>query len=512
MYIRTQKMIYFALILAILLALILPFSSCQTDSGSSKNNDPTNDNIIENNGGLPETGAVVDPIETRLEPDLDDRDFGGAEITLLGRAYEPGMAVKHFSETASEEENGELMNDSIYKRNRQIEAKYNVKIKGVISGDKGSLYNDIKKSVNAGDNSFDAAFSSIGDSSRLSQDGFIADLKTVPNLSLTKPWWDQRAVNSLSIGGRLYFAVGDITPWADPFTWIVVVNKELIQQYGLDDVYQLVRNNNWTFDKFYELCVAVSGDTNGDGVINEFDRHGVMSARENFVFQFIAAGESLIKKDANDLPYFAANNDRAASVAEKIYNMMTDKLATLLVEDYSKGYSDPWFEVLRAQFRNGNGLFYMGGLEQMCIFRDLETEIGVLPMPKYDSNQDGYYHIINTYWASSLSIPVTNGRLDETGFVLEALCAESKYTIRPAFYDSTLTKKMMRDEDSAEMLDIILASRSYDLGMIYNWGDITGIFSSMLGKNTFSFASDIEKKINSIETQMQKSIDGFLSN
>ena len=510
MYLKTSKKKSIIVFLSALFVLVALISACQTDSG--KNNDVQNDNLIDGGDETSENGMSPEAAESRLEPDLPERDFNGLEITLLGRAYEPGMTVKHFSETASEEENGEIMNDAIYRRNRKIEEKYNVIIKGQISGDKGSLSGDIKKSVNAGDKSFDAAFASIGDSAGLSQNGFLADLRNVPNLDLSKPWWDQRAVNSLSIGGRLFFTVGDITPWADPFTWIVVVNKELVRQYELDDPYELVRNNKWTFDKFYELCTAVSGDTNGDGLINEFDRHGVMSARENYVFQFIAGGESLVKKDSNDLPYLTINNDRAVNVAQKIFDMMTDKNAVLLVEDYSKGYSDPWFEVLRAQFRNGNGLFYMGGLEQMCIFRDLETEIGILPMPKYDSNQDGYYHIINTYWASSLAVPMTNDRPDETGFILEALCAESKYTVRPAFYDYTLTRKMMRDEDSVEMLDIILAARSYDLGMIYNWGDITGIFSNMLGKKTFSFSSDIEKKTEAIEKQMQKAIDKFTEN
>ena len=508
----TQKKKLAVISLLILTLFILLISACQKNL--NPNNNMENNDIIPNDNNNGETQEVqeIETTESRLMPDLPEKDFEGMTITLLGRLYEPEMTVKHFSETGSDEENGELMNDAIYKRNRTIEAKYNIKISGKISNDKGSLYNDIKKAVKAGDNSFDAAFPSIGDSARLSQEGILVNLRDVPNLNLSKPWWDQRAVNSLSIGGKLFFAVGDITPWADPFTWIVVVNKELIAQHGFENPYQLVRDNKWTFDKFYEMCAAVSGDTNGDGVINEFDRHGVMSAMENYVFTFIAAGESLVKKDSNDMPYVAINTDRAVDVAQKIFDIMLDREATLLVDHYTKGYSDPWFEVLRFQFRNGNGLFYMGGLEQMCIFRDLETDIGILPMPKFDSNQKEYYHILNMNWASSLIIPVTNDKHDETGFILEALCAESRYTVRPAFFDSTLTRKMMRDEDSIEMLDIILASRAYDPGLIYNWGDISGIFSNMLSKKTFSFSSEIEKKIPKVEQQMQKAVDNFLNN
>ena len=40
----------------------------------------------------------------------------------------------------------------------------------------------------------------------------------------------------------------------------------------------------------------------------------------------------------------------------------------------------------------------------------------------------------------------------------------------PAYYDVALTGKHIRDEDSAEMLDIILDGRVFDLGYIYNVG------------------------------------------
>ena len=71
---------------------------------------------------------------------------------------------------------------------------------------------------------------------------------------------------------------------------------------------------------------------------------------------------------------------------------------------------------------------------------------------------------------------------------------------------------MMRDEDSEEMLDIILESRSYDIGYIYNWNGIRGIFENMISSSAFSFSSEIEKKQAAIEKAMQKTIDNFIEN
>ena len=51
--------------------------------------------------------------------------------------------------------------------------------------------------------------------------------------------------------------------------------------------------------------------------------------------------------------------------------------------------------------------------------------------------------------------------------ILEALAAESYHTVTPAYYEKTLVDKYIRDEESEEMIDIILSSHVYDLGWFY---------------------------------------------
>ncbi|MBQ2707542.1 MAG: hypothetical protein IJF67_04700, partial [Clostridia bacterium] len=59
--------------------------------------------------------------------------------------------------------------------------------------------------------------------------------------------------------------------------------------------------------------------------------------------------------------------------------------------------------------------------------------------------------------------------------ILEAFAAKSMELVTPAFYDVTLTGKTIRDEDSAEMLEIIYGSKIYDIGYFFQWGDLTNI-------------------------------------
>ena len=487
-----------------LLILIISCKANEDNNNTANSSDNMNDTTNETSNS---------------ESDLPKRNFDGMEITFLTRPINHGASERHYSEAYAEEQNAELMNDAIYKRNLAIEEKYNVKIRSIASSSSNvaTIADDIRISYDAGEVLFDAAFASVNDSATLYSNGYLVDLKTVPNLNLDKSWWDQRAIEGLSIGGKLFSAVGDITPWSYPMTGTVIVNNELIKQYMLENPYELVKNNNWTFDKFYELSLAVSEDLNGNGAMDENDRYGGLLAREKFFIMFIAGGNNFVKKDADDLPYVTIYNERSLQVAQKIFDILTDRNATYIMEYYSldpfggQKYANPFEEMIRTPFRNGQGLFIQDWLGAVIGFRDLETDIGILPLPKYDSNQDEYYCMVSTFWASNIVIPKSNEKLDETGFIIEALCAESTNTLRPAFYEYTLTAKMLRDEESIDMLDIIFNSRVYDIGIINNWGNMVNMFAEIFDSGTFNFASKFDERQATVESDMQRTIDSFIN-
>ena len=63
--------------------------------------------------------------------------------------------------------------------------------------------------------------------------------------------------------------------------------------------------------------------------------------------------------------------------------------------------------------------------------------------------------------------------LEMVGILTEALNAESWRTVTPAIVDSALKHKGARDEDSAEMIELILATRTADFGVVYGGWDST---------------------------------------
>ena len=107
-----------------------------------------------------------------------------------------------------------------------------------------------------------------------------------------------------------------------------------------------------------------------------------------------------------------------------------------------------------------------------------------------------------------MSIPLTiaGDALDELGIILEALAAESQYTLIPEYIESSLKTKYARDEQSADMLDIIINNRVFDPMEIYNFGGFAGTFMNYGPNNTTDIASNVQKQ----SKVVSKSIDKFL--
>jgi hypothetical protein len=92
------------------------------------------------------------------------------------------------------------------------------------------------------------------------------------------------------------------------------------------------------------------------------------------------------------------------------------------------------------------------------------------------------------------------------------MAAKSVGTVTEAYYDKALTYKYMRDEESAKMLDMILASRIYDLAYIYDWGSLYTQLKSLINTGKDTVASTWDKKMAAAEKALTKTVDAYKEN
>ena len=115
-------------------------------------------------------------------------------------------------------------------------------------------------------------------------------------------------------------------------------------------------------------------------------------------------------------------------------------------------------------FSEGKALFMDMSFFFIEELREMETDFGIIPYPKYDENQSSYATRLCYYMPTVVPITITGERLDRAGVMLEALAYEYASNVVPAYYEIALKTKAARDEESQGMLDIIFNNRVIDLG------------------------------------------------
>lgn len=378
----------------------------------------------------------------------------------------------------------------------KLESVCNIKFEAVHVESVGST---IRALIMAGDDEYDFVLANMNESATLAGDDMFINLYSIPTLDMTNPAWDQNANEYFSIAGKLYYGVSDISLGKNEAIWCYMFNKKLLKDFSLESPYKLVREGKWTFDVSHEMMVAATADLNGDGKMSaDADRYGLATHELNYYAFIIAGGEPLARVGDEGKPVITAGSDRFISVYDKIVSLFSKKDMTIM-------------EYQGETFMAGRALLCGQVLACVRLFRPMEDDFGIIPMPKYDEAQERYYAYVIPYDIFSSSVPITVKDPSVSGSVLQALAILSAYYITPAYYDITITGKGLRDEESAEMLDIILASTVYDLARMYDWG---GLASGIIGNKGAGkeFSSFYAKREKATLNALNKTLEAFEAN
>lgn len=93
--------------------------------------------------------------------------------------------------------------------------------------------------------------------------------------------------------------------------------------------------------------------------------------------------------------------------------------------------------------------------------------------------------------------------------MLDVLGAESKNILTPAYYEVYLKSKGARDDESEAIIDLVLATVRYDLGYMYNWGNIGSFMLDMVKVYNTDLASSYSRIEKSAQRQLDKAIEKY---
>ena len=474
-------------------AMLLPLiASCGSDSKQTKTTDPVDTTA---------NTAVAEETKEIYDPQLPEMDYGGEMFTIAMRGED------YNNDFTIDATTGDPVDDAVYARMDYIESTYNIDLELMWCGDTGpsntggEMYKKVTQMMMAGDNVIDAINSSPYCQAGLASTGYLLDMNEIKYINLDQPWWNQNAKESLSFYDCVYFCSGDITTGDDRCISVLLFNKSLIEQFDLDNPYDDVRNGTWTLDKMIANCKAVAGDIDGNGKQDEFDRWGFTFWQDAIFSMILGTGATVGKTDENGVPTYTANDNFFIDAYNKVLELVDKQYSYNQKFDAQSGGYDHWGA--------GNALYYWGMVSSVIGQRSSELEFGIIPMPKYSEEQDRYYSEANAYSTSLISIPMTVTDPDRSGLILEALAAYGKQEISPVYLDTLVMVKSVRDEDSAEMLQLIFDSQVFDVGYFFNWGNTLNEAMNLLNTRSSNIVSKLESISKKAAKDVQATIDAF---
>ena len=488
----TQTKQILCLILALLM-LTLPLTACGNQpDGPAESDIPSGDVTGEAESSDPVEDALT---ALRGEVDWQGKNFGMLYVNMFGYPEE----VEAVANTGDSTGSG-VINDAVWERNTLFEEYGNLHFV-LIPIDTDNASGHVQREVQSATGDFQLVTQPTSYTASLATTGVLYSYLDL-DMDYETDWWDAGTLD-FALDGRVFFMNGPFNIVDDDVTYLMTFSKKLHTEYSLANPYELVRSGDWTMETFLATVKNLSSD-NGDGVWDEKDTYALTSSGSWDTF-FYGADLRFVNSSRDmetpELAMTASDMERALNLLEWTRTLYHNDNITYQGTEATSIFAD------NRAFYFMEAASYLRGLNA-----EMEEEYGVIPAPKYDKNQQHH-----TAWShsigSTLSMPTTVGELDTDAFsrVLELYVVLSQKLVRPAYYDTVLTTRNVRDSDSAEMLHLIFSHRIYDMAMYFNELGLNELFtSSVVATNKFSSgysraSSTFDKKIARILQTLSKS-------
>lgn len=459
----------------------------------------------EQNGNVTAAPTTESAAVTEETYPYETKDLGGFALRILNMDDIWDMSLQ----VDAGETDGEVLNDAIYERSREAESALNFTIEESRPLTDMAEHNKlIQNTVLAGDDVYDVTYASINTTPALITEGYFRNLLDIDGLHLTAEWWDSVVAENAVIDDCLYFATSPMSLMPYDSAWILFFNETMMAAYDMELPYDLVREGKWTMDALHSYTKTIA-NLNGDANFN-YKKDGTciwgMSCHPYYPdHQLIAAGEKIVEAASDGSLVFGAEDERFFSVISKmaqVLNQSDGSAISASTEDVSEDAGGYIYI-----FSAGRALFMTGEIKAAQQLRDMDETFGCVPIPKYDESQESYY---GDFVSQCLyyTIPVTNSHIEETALASDYLSYLSMRDVLPVYYGNVVEQKGLRNEDSIEMLDIVLSSKTVDLSTLFGWNNI---LVPTLRSKVFSGRDDVASTVEKQKKKIIASIDDTLA-
>lgn len=401
-----------------------------------------------------------------LKDSLDTKDFGGAVVNISGWSeLQKSRSIPEF-DVSTAEMSKDTLYSAVYLRNLSTEKRLNVNLEFSLTtgwtgkGDGSGMEQVERVRSLAGTQDLHMVATYSWNPATLMMEGLLADLTEMPHLNLLSPWWNQSVVDKCSIYDHVYYATGDIAPSFLSQIVAVFFNKTFAADEGLGNIYDYFNEDRWTLSEMMSLSKRVGYDLNDNGTKDAGDKFGLV-LNELYVDAFYQGSGMLTIENAAD---------GSLLVSEDFSNEKTQTLLSRLVGFFGRtdALCTTTGNLVYQAWVSGKTLFIVESID------DIKTGIqkgidnfGLLPMPKYDSEQTDYCTTTGFYY-TIYGVAKAAARNEVIGATLECLASEAYRRVTPVYYEKTVKTQYSSTENEYEMFEYLRQHTVIDSGRVFS--------------------------------------------
>lgn len=473
-------------------------------SDENTNKDPAQTGGAETNAdasGKSESEQLVEELYG-----IRKKDYSGRLFRIIASEECWGSTVgNNANEVWFEDAGSDLLQKSIYERNHKTEELLGITITPVWEKNSDVISERVVRDNDAGVDEYDAVNITLALAMSCAQNGSAINLLQCQTFDESHPWWSQTFVNECTLfGTQLYPIAGAINYGDDLSNRMMVFNQDFLTKYGCGDPYQYVFDGTWTIENMMAMAQKCTQDVNGDGEMDENDDWGVGSGGMTLYDNLVGMDTAVSKLGEDGYPVILSKNEDHVTKVEYFFKNIID--TDYMYYGGITGSADVDYMQV---FSNSQLAFGFVMLGSSITLRGMDDYCGVLPMPKYNEEQEKYTSGVNTLWFTTYIIPKSCTDPDYAAACLEVMSGYSVDTLDYNLNEVIFQSKVARDENARKCFDIIKDTMSFDWSFIGSWrGNLASAYELKYGYS-FTLASRVESAYDAAQENLDAMIDSF---
>ncbi|MBQ7604531.1 MAG: hypothetical protein IJU75_06205 [Clostridia bacterium] len=446
-----KKILTLLLILSVLLSIV----SCAATQSTGENGDSSAKNGDDTSLRYDPNGMLMDNLPA-------DLDFDGEDARFI-------YPSENLNEFFSEDVGSDIVSQAVYKMNLAVMERLKVKLKcTTIQGVDSPAVRDsyaatIVNTYTVGDDQWDFVGEHIGAMSSVILSGAFQNLTSLKYTDFDMPWWMSDLVENATVGGKLYLAAGDASISLLKNTTCLLYNKNVAEDYGIEDLQKLAIRGGFTKEKLLQYTLLAHSSLDSKPDISR-DTFGFAILNDNHVEAFKAAFNYPILKKNNGGEYeFNYDCQRASDACSWLVDFTNSNDSVYI----SRNTAD--VNAAKNAFREDRLLFVTATFSfAVDVFKDINGSFNVLPLPKW-SEGENYSTLPRGIYIAFGVMRLTNNA-EMAGAVLEAFASEGYRKVTPVYFEDALKIKYTdATNETAAVFDIIRNSVSFDFGYTFSY-------------------------------------------